>query len=83
MKKWGVYLLQCRDKTLYCGITNNIDRRLEAHNKGKGAKYTRGRRPLRLVYYRNSMTRSEALKVECEIKGMLPEKKRKLIGRVL
>lgn len=45
------YILRCADGTYYCGWTNNLDRRLKAHNEGKGAKYTRSRRPVALVYY--------------------------------
>ena len=47
---WHCYLLHCADDTLYCGITNDLDKRLAAHNAGDGAKYTRGRTPLKLVY---------------------------------
>ena len=71
-KIWTVYLLECSDKTLYCGITNNLDNRLKQH-RGEipgGAKYTRSRAPLKLLYQEKSDSRSEALKRELVIKKM-------------
>ncbi len=66
-----VYMLECSDGTLYCGWTNNLEKRLEEHAAGKGgAKYTRGRRPVRLVYREPCPTRSDALKREKEIKKL-------------
>ncbi len=59
---WVVYLIRCSDESLYCGITNNLKNRLEAHNSGKGAKYTRSRRPVELVAASPEMTKSDALK---------------------
>lgn len=78
-----VYLLECSDGTLYCGLTNNIDKRLKEHNegKGRGAKYTSGRRPVRLVYTEKKSTRSSALKREYEIKKMKREEKLHLYER--
>ena len=55
------YLLKCADDTLYCGWTNQLDKRLKAHNEGKGAKYTRGRRPVSLAYYEIFETKEEAI----------------------
>ena len=55
------YLLKCADDTLYCGWTNQLDKRLKAHNEGKGAKYTRGRRPVSLAYYEIFETKEEAV----------------------
>ena len=78
-KKDCVYILECNDGTLYTGWTNDIDKRLKAHNDGKGAKYTKGRRPLKLVYLEELETKSEALKRENEIKKMTKDKKRQLI----
>ena len=63
-KKDCVYILECNDGTLYTGWTNDIDKRFKAHNDGKGAKYTKGRRPLKLVYLEELETKSEALKRE-------------------
>ena len=67
-RKWVVYLIRCSDESLYCGITNNLKNRLAAHNSGKGAKYTRSRRPVELVGYSSKMTKSDALKLEYRIK---------------
>ena len=58
------YILRCTDGTYYCGWTNNLDRRLKAHNEGKGAKYTRSRRPVALVYYEAFSTKEEAMRRE-------------------
>ena len=63
-----VYILRCRDESLYTGWTNDLEKRLEAHNSGKGAKYTRGRGPVTLVYSETLSTKEEALHRECEIK---------------
>ena len=73
------YILRCRDGSLYTGWTNNLERRLACHNKGKGAKYTRARRPVELAYYATFQTKEEAMRRECEIKRMTREKKILLI----
>ncbi len=78
-KKDCVYILECNDGTLYTGWTNDIDKRFKAHDDGKGAKYTKGRRPLKLVYLEELETKSDALKRENEIKKMTKDKKRQLI----
>ncbi len=70
MNDWLVYLLRCNDNTLYCGITNDIDKRVEAHNKASGAKYTRSRTPVTLLGVKNCATKSQALKLELQIKKM-------------
>ena len=67
---WTVYILQCRDGTLYTGITDNLPRRLAAHNGGKGAKYTRGRGPVVLVHQESCPDRSAALRREWAIKAL-------------
>lgn len=67
---WTVYILQCRDGTLYTGITDNLPRRLAAHNGGKGAKYTRGRGPVVLVHQESCPDRSAALRRERAIKAL-------------
>jgi putative endonuclease len=67
-KKWVVYLVQCSDKSLYCGITNNLKKRLAAHNSGRGAKYTKSRRPVRLLSVSSKLTKSDALKLEYGVK---------------
>lgn len=79
---WVCYLLQCADQTLYCGITNDLDKRLAAHNAGEGAKYTRGRSPVKLVYCETCADKSSALKREMEIKKMPRGAKRALCERV-
>ena len=61
------YILKCRDETLYTGWTNDIEKRLEAHNAGKGAKYTRSRRPVELVYLEQFETKEEAMRREYAI----------------
>ncbi len=73
------YILRCADGTYYCGWTNNLDRRLKAHNEGKGAKYTRSRRPVALVYYEAFSTKEEAMRREYEIKQLPRKKKEELI----
>ena len=82
-KVWFVYLLRCGDGSLYTGITTDVERRLEAHRSGKGAKYTRGRAPLELVYREECGDHSAALKRELEIKAMPREEKMKLIEKGL
>ncbi len=73
------YLVRCRDGTLYCGWTNRLDERIKAHNDGKGAKYTRCRRPVELVYYEVFPTKAEAMSREYAIKRLSREQKLKLI----
>lgn len=74
-KEWVVYLIRCSDESLYCGVTNNLKNRLAAHNSGKGAKYTRSRRPVELVGASSEMTKSDALKLEYRIKQVPASKK--------
>ncbi len=73
------YILQCRDQTLYCGWTNRLEERVKAHNQGKGARYTRSRRPVELVYYEEFSTKQEAMKRESAIKRLSRAEKLKLI----
>lgn len=79
---WVCYLLRCADDTLYCGITNDLDKRLAAHNAGEGAKYTRGRTPLQLVYEEPCADKSAALKRELQIKRLSRSEKMTLCGVV-
>lgn len=74
------YIVKCSDGTLYTGWTNHIEKRLEDHNQGKGAKYTKARRPVTLVYYEIFGTKEEAMKREYQIKHMKKAKKEALIG---
>lgn len=76
---WYVYILRCGDNTLYTGITTDVEKRLETHRSGKGAKYTRGRGPLELVYQEVCGTHSDALKRELQIKALSREEKQKLL----
>jgi putative endonuclease len=74
-EKWVVYLVRCADKSFYCGITNNLNSRLTDHNSGKGAKYTRSRKPVELVGVSPEMSKSNALKLEYRIKQLPANKK--------
>ena len=76
---WYLYILRCKDDSLYTGITTDVEKRLEAHRSGKGAKYTRGRAPLALVYKEECGEHSDALRRELEIKGLTREEKLTLI----
>lgn len=80
---WFVYILECSDKTLYTGITNSLDKRLEQHNSGvDGAKYTRPRRPVKYVYQEKQVNRSLATKREMAIKKLKRAEKLKLIKSI-
>lgn len=79
-KDWCVYIVRCSDGTLYTGTSNDVDRRIGMHNKGTGARYTRTRGPVVLVYQENSMTRSQALVREAAIKTIPKPRKEKLIA---
>lgn len=76
---WYVYILECRDKSLYTGITTDPFRRLDEHNRGKGAKYTRSRAPCKLLRAWEVMSRSEALQIEAKIKAMPRKKKLEVV----
>lgn len=75
-----VYIIKCKDNSLYTGWTNNLERRFKAHQDGKGAKYTRGRGPLELVYFEEFENKIEAMKREYEIKKMSRKNKLEMIG---
>ena len=77
---WQVYIVQCADETFYTGITNNVPSRVDAHNAGKGAKYTKNRLPVLLVYQENVDDKSHALKREREIKKLSRLQKSNLIN---
>ena len=76
---WWVYILECRDGTLYTGCTDDVPRRLAAHNAGNGAKYTRGRTPVLLRYCEERPDRSAALRREAAIKRLTRKEKQALI----
>jgi predicted GIY-YIG superfamily endonuclease len=79
---WKLYILRCGDGTLYTGITTDVEKRLETHRSGKGAKYTRGRGPLELVYSESCGDHSAALKREIEIKMLSRQEKEQIISRI-
>ncbi len=72
---WVVYIVRCIDDTLYTGITNNLEKRLTAHNRGMGAKYTCSRRPVVLSAVSDLMSRTDAMRLELRIKKIAKEKK--------
>lgn len=76
---WYVYILRCGDGTLYTGITDDVERRLAVHRTGKGAKYTRGRGPLTVVYREKCDDKSAALRREREVKALSRKEKLALI----
>ena len=84
MSEWYVYILRCADNTFYTGITVDIDRRLDEHNNSNklGAAYTRGRRPVELVYQESSATRSAATKREYEIRKMSKKQKEAFVNKM-
>lgn len=77
---WYVYILRCRDESLYTGVTNDLDSRLAAHNAGRGAKYTSSRRPVKLVYNEPADSKRAAMRREAQIKGWSKTKKEALIS---
>ena len=79
-KTWKLYILRCGDGSLYTGITTDVQARLEMHRSGRGAKYTRGRGPLELVYSEECGSHSDALKREIAIKALTKEEKEHLCG---
>lgn len=80
LRDWCVYILRCRDGTLYTGATNDLARRMRAHDSGTASRYTRSRRPVRLAYYERVRGRSAALRREARIKRLDRAEKLMLIG---
>lgn len=80
MHAWMLYILECKDGSLYTGITDDLGRRIAAHQAGKGAKYTRGRGPLVLRYTEKCTDKSQALRREIEIKRLSRQEKLQLIN---
>ncbi len=78
MSEWHVYIIRCADGTLYTGIAKDIESRLAQHNAGQGAKYTRGRLPVRLIYHEPAANRGAALRRELEIKRLPVVEKQRL-----
>ncbi len=82
-QNWFVYIVECRDKTLYTGITTNLKNRMQEHNHStKGAKYTRGRRPVTLLYSEKQTSRSAAASREHQIKKLSRQQKEQLVGKL-
>lgn len=79
-EEWSLYILRCKDGTLYTGITKDIDKRLMKHNNGTASHYTRPRRPVELVYQESCAGRIQALMRECAVKAFSRKKKEELIG---
>jgi putative endonuclease len=79
---WTVYMVRCRDGTLYTGATNNLERRVATHNKGRGAAYTRARLPVMLVWSEPAADRGAALRREAALKRLSRTEKLRLVGRV-
>jgi predicted GIY-YIG superfamily endonuclease/nucleoid DNA-binding protein len=77
---WFVYLLRCSDNSLYCGTTTNLERRLTAHNAGTGARYTRSRLPVQLVWHVHAASKSDAFKEEFRIKRLHKSEKEQLLA---
>lgn len=78
---WKVYIIECSDFTLYTGITNNLEKRIDTHNKKKGAKYTKTRTPVKLMYQQTFETKSLAAKEEWRIKQLTRNQKISLINQ--
>ncbi|UCG92863.1 MAG: GIY-YIG nuclease family protein [candidate division WOR-3 bacterium] len=78
-QRWFVYIVECKDKSLYIGITRDIEQRIREHNLGKGCRYTKHRYPVKLLYYEQHGNRSLAVKREIEIKKFSRAKKFNLI----
>ncbi|MCX6340520.1 MAG: GIY-YIG nuclease family protein [Candidatus Aureabacteria bacterium] len=83
VRRWHVYIIRCRDGTLYTGVTNDLERRINDHNRGTGCRYTRGRGPVKLLYRESFRSRSSALRREARIKALGREEKLMLIGKAL
>lgn len=81
LKNNYTYILLCKDGTLYTGWTTNLEDRIKTHNKGKGAKYTRGRLPVRLVYSESFGNKQDAMRREAKIKKMKRKRKLELIHK--
>ncbi len=79
-EKCYTYMVRCSDGTLYTGWTNNLEKRMEAHNSGRGAKYTKSRRPVELVYFEEFTEKSDAMSREARLKQLSRAEKLKLIA---
>jgi len=80
-EKWILYIIRCSDLSLYTGITKNLDRRFKMHSEGRGARYTRSRLPLEIVYHEMCKSRTDALVRECAVKALPKSRKLELVGK--
>ena len=78
-QKWFLYILRCRNGTFYTGVTKDLKRRLKMHNDGKASRYTRARRPVKLIYHENCASRAQALVRECKVKALSRKEKEQLV----
>ncbi len=78
---WFLYILRCENDTFYTGVTKDLKRRLKMHNDGKASRYTRSRRPVKMIYSENCKTRAEALIRECKVKALTRQGKKLLISK--
>ena len=81
--EWSIYMVRCRDGSLYTGIATDIERRFAEHQAGKGAKYLRGRAPLKLAFKKRIGSRSLALQIERMIKGLHKDKKERIVKTII
>jgi predicted GIY-YIG superfamily endonuclease len=82
-KPWFLYILECVDGTFYTGVTNDLERRFKMHEAGRASKYTRTRRPVKLLYQEKLSTRTQALVRECAVKALPRKSKERLISSAL
>ncbi len=80
-ERWFAYFVRCADDSLYAGVTNDLERRVRAHNSGSGARYTRSRRPVTLVWKKRVPDRSRALRLEASLKALSRAQKLQLVRR--
>lgn len=79
-ESWILYILECSDKSLYTGITNNLERRLKTHQEGRASRFTRARRPVKLLYQEPCGNRTQALIRECAVKSLSRQEKEELVN---
>lgn len=80
MSDWSLYLIRCRDGELYTGISNDVEQRMAQHREGKGAKFTRGKGPLKLAFHQTVGDRSRASRLEWRVKRLRKKDKERLVG---
>ncbi len=80
-KDWFLYVLKCKDGSFYTGVTNDVQRRFKMHENGKASKYTRARRPVKLIYEELCGRRADALVRECQVKAYSRKEKEELIKK--